>query len=159
MALVGEICGENGVWRWGVRQGRRPTAAALPRPGGSAPRDPLTRALGLLVFWWDVGAAVWGVGRVVVGAVLFGVWVIGEAVFWRSPNAAPWGGIGGAQRIREVGSATLLRLVAPPGVSAAHRLLARTDAGLAPTALPVRFREPMGGESGDGGYGVTGATG
>ena len=73
------------------RKRRRPTAAALTRPGGAAPRDPLTRALGLLVFWWDVGAAVWGVGRVVVGAMLFGVWVIGEAVFWRSPNAAPLG--------------------------------------------------------------------
>ena len=53
-----------------------------------------------------------------------GRWVIGEAVFWRSPNAALCGGIGGAQRIREVGSATLLRLVAPPRVTAAHRLLA-----------------------------------
>ena len=52
------------------------------------------------------------------------MWVIGEAVFWWSPNAAFYGGIGGAQHIREVGSATLLRLVAPPEVSAAHRLIA-----------------------------------
>ena len=59
---------------------------------------------------------------------LFGVWVIGDGVFWRSPNAALCGGIGGAQRIRDVGSATLLRLVAPPEVTAAHRLIARADA-------------------------------
>ncbi len=67
--------------------------------------------------------------------------------------------MGGAQRIRDVGSATLLRLVAPPEVTAAHRLLARADAVLAPAVRPVRFREPMGGESGDGGYGGTGVTG
>ena len=30
-----------------------------------------------------------------MGAGLFGVWVIGEAVSWRSPNAALCGGIGG----------------------------------------------------------------
>ena len=67
--------------------------------------------------------------------------------------------MGGAQRIRDVGSATLLRLVAPPEVTAAHRLLAWVDAVLAPAVLSVRFREPMGGESGDGGYGVTGGGG
>ena len=61
-----------------------------------------------------------------------------------------------AQRIWDVGSATLLRLVAPPEVTAAHRLLAGADAGLAPVAVPVRFLEPMGGESGDGGYGGPG---
>ena len=64
-----------------------------------------------------------------------------------------------AQRIREVGSATSLRLVAPPGVTAAHRLIARTDAGLVPAALPVLFLEPMGGESGDGGDGGYGGYG
>ena len=64
--------------------------------------------------------------------------------------------MGGAQRIRDVGSATLLRLVAPPEVTAAHRLIARADAVWIPAAVPVRFREPMGGESGDGGYGGTG---
>ena len=67
--------------------------------------------------------------------------------------------MGGAQRIRDVGSATLLRLVAPPGVSAAHRLLAWADAVLVPAVEPVRFREPMGGESGDGGYGGRGCRG
>ena len=65
----------------------------------------------------------------------------------------------GAQRIWDVGSATLLRLVAPPEVTAAHRLLAGADAGLAPVAVPVRFLEPMGGESGDGGYGGPGLPG
>ena len=73
-------------------------------------------------------------------------------MFWRSPNAACWGGIGGAQRIRDVGSATLLRLVAPPEVSAVHRLLAPAVPVLYPVAVTVLFREPMGGESGDGGY-------
>ena len=64
-----------------------------------------------------------------------------------------------AQRIREVSSATLLRLVAPPEVTAAHRLIARADAVWVPAVVPVLFREPMGGESGDGGYGVTGGRG
>ena len=54
------------------------------------------------MLWWGTKvyrsiAAFWGVG-------------LGEAVFWRSPHAALYGGIGGAQRIREVGSATSLRL-------------------------------------------------
>ena len=40
------------------RQGRRPGAAAL-RARGLRPRDPLTWALGLLVFWRGLGAAVW----------------------------------------------------------------------------------------------------
>ena len=61
-----------------------------------------------------------------------------------------------AQRIRDVGSATLLRLVAPPEVTAAHRLIARADAVWVPAAVPVLFLEPMGGESGDGGYGGRG---
>ncbi len=80
-------------------------AAALPRPGGSAPRDPLTRALGLLAGWCGVGAAVRAAGRIMVGAGLLGAVVIGDVGFWRSPHAARCGGMGGAQRIREVGSA------------------------------------------------------
>ena len=102
---------------------------------------------------WGGGFAVVGGRRCIVLSLFFGEWVIGEAVFWRSPNAALCGGIGGAQRIREVGSATSLRLVAPPEVSAAHRLLAWADAVWVSAAVPVLFREPMGGESGDGGYG------
>ena len=64
-----------------------------------------------------------------------------------------------AQRIWDVGSATLLRLVAPPEVTAAHRLIARADAVWVPAVVPVLFLEPMGGESGDGGYGGRGVPG
>ena len=140
------------------RQGEEPPpmAAALPRLG-LRPRTPdaIGAALGAPVerrFCYGGGR------RCIVLSLLFGVWVIGDAVFWRSPNAALCGGIGGAQRIREVGSATSLRLVAPPEVSAAHRLLAWADAVWV-SAVPVLFREPMGGESGDGVTGDGGARG
>ena len=79
-------------------------------------------------------------------------WGVGhrEGCVLAVPNAALYGGIGEARGIREVGSATLLRLVAPPKVTAAHRLLAGADAVWVPAAVPVLFWEPMGGESGDG---------
>ena len=137
-----------------------PDRGGAAAPGGPCPPGPPDAgvgAVGGLVGWWLLRCG-----------ELVGLWWVrgflgcgssGIVVFWRSPNAAPWGGMGGAQRIREVGSATLLRLVAPPEVSAAHRLLARADAVLAPAAVPVRFLEPMGGESGDGGYGGTGVRG
>ena len=125
----------------------------------SAPRDPPTRWMRL----W--GAPVQrrfccgGRRGCSVLSGLLRVWVIGDCGVLAVPNAACWGGIGGAQRIRDVGSATLLRLVAPPEVTAAHRLLPRADAVLVPAALPVRFLEPMGGESGDGGLRGDGGTG
>ena len=78
------------------RQRRRPSAAALPRPGGPAPRDPLTRALGLLVVWWSVDTAVWEVGGIVVSAGLFGGWVIEDGVFWRSPMPPFTAALGGS---------------------------------------------------------------
>ena len=39
-------------------------------------RDPLTRALGLLVVWWSVDTAVWEVGGIAVSAGLF--WGVGH---------------------------------------------------------------------------------
>ena len=105
------------------------------------------------MFWRGVGAAMREAGRVVVGAEIFGVWVIGDCGVLAVPQCRHVGRHWGAQRIREVGSATSLRLVAPPEVSAAHRLLAWADAVWVSAAVPVLFREPMGGESGDGGYG------
>ena len=144
--------------RFGVlsvsRQGRRPSAAAC-RAGASAPGPP--DAIGAafecfgaapVLLWWEAEVyrsieAFWGGGSSGMGCS--GV-----------PQCRPPGRHWGAQRIRDVGSATLLRLVAPPEVTATHRLIARADAVWIPAAVPVRFREPMGGESGDGGYGGTG---
>ena len=77
--------------------------------------------------------------QVLVNCTPLGMWPNTQAapVELSLIHISPWGGIGGAQRIRDVGSATLLRLVAPPEVTAAHRLIA-----VSYTHLDVYKRQP-----------------
>ena len=120
--------------------------------GGLCPRDPLTQRVWLWAFRCSAGFAVVGVGASKVYCSLLGCESSGRLCSSVPPIPPAAAALGGAQHIREVDSATVLRLVAPPKVTAAHRLLSSAIPILCPAVVPVLFREPMGGESGDGGY-------